>query len=651
MKPGRPIPHINYIFQGQKLDWDAIGGIINQLPNPCFIYDNKKKIIFQVNSELIELTAFTRDELCGAPIIGLMKWIDTDDALERSERTLIQRKNKPPLEYPIQEMQLDRANRWILVILNKSEINRFNDYERGIFIKLIGELNLLQYEIHAEKYSMSALKIICEVFSFDYASVFLQVDPKVEELGKAYYFGVVDIFPERILNTEAPPLGLFDIWQPGKRILNNIHRAARKNELNFLIQIPVFDDNQKISGLMAFGKKENIEMRSVINILQMCVQLYFKNLNKLTADQKIIEKLIVYENKLYIYKELFDQSQTAVVFTDTELVIQDMNSATEMLLGYANWEVIGSKLDQMLICAEKYDQMIALALQERQTKTMDLVHIHRRDGTTFPAELRIVPVFSDDGGVNSKTLILLISNKSEIEKAKLQTNQLEQKAALGGYISEFAHDVRNPINSISLSANTLKLKIPGEDITLKLIDNIQEECMKANHLLESVLSFSRPLEEQFKPLAVNELINQSLERIRQRLEKRSIKLIFQQEDDIPKINGDARSLEQVLNNLVNNAIDAMGDTGGTLAVNIKKVLMNEKNNRVEIQITDSGPGIPKELMNKIFEPFVSTSQRGTGIGLAITKKIVLAHHGDISVDSFTGGTTFRVSLPFHGENI
>jgi signal transduction histidine kinase len=115
--------------------------------------------------------------------------------------------------------------------------------------------------------------------------------------------------------------------------------------------------------------------------------------------------------------------------------------------------------------------------------------------------------------------------------------------------------------------------------------------------------------------------------------------------DIPKILGDPRSLDQVFTNLISNAVDAMTETGDTLAV---RAVINQEfsgHPHVDISISDNGPGIPEDIKDRIFEPFVSTRQKGTGLGLAITKQIITAHKGSISVNSFPGGTVFTVRLP------
>jgi signal transduction histidine kinase len=106
--------------------------------------------------------------------------------------------------------------------------------------------------------------------------------------------------------------------------------------------------------------------------------------------------------------------------------------------------------------------------------------------------------------------------------------------------------------------------------------------------------------------------------------------------------GDKRSLEQVFTNIIQNGINAMKNNGGKLSIRIAD---QQNPDTVSIDISDTGPGIPAEIIDRIFEPFFSTNQDGTGLGLAITKQIVNAHNGQITVNSVPGGTVFRITLP------
>lgn len=169
--------------------------------------------------------------------------------------------------------------------------------------------------------------------------------------------------------------------------------------------------------------------------------------------------------------------------------------------------------------------------------------------------------------------------------------------------------------------------------------------------MESVLAFSRPVPRHLAAVDLNLMLSQMIGRWYPRMAKVNVTSYFQPNPEIPKVEGDWRSLEQVFTNLISNAVEAMEKTGGTLAIKLDETRIPGGEGMVEIKISDTGPGIPAEIRAKIFEPFVTTKQNGTGLGLAIIKRIVIAHRGNIDVESFPGGTVFRVTLPvYNGEN-
>ena len=191
----------------------------------------------------------------------------------------------------------------------------------------------------------------------------------------------------------------------------------------------------------------------------------------------------------------------------------------------------------------------------------------------------------------------------------------------------------------------LASRLDSDDPNKGLINRMQSDCTRLNDLMESVLSFSRPIEHKFKPVNVSILLKRIVERWRPRMARVNVTPIIKTAEDLPDVMGDARSLEQVFTNLISNAVEVMNQTGGTLAIRAEK--NNEIINcpRVEVSVSDNGPGIPDEICDHIFEPFVSNNPRGTGLGLAITKQIVTAHRGSIKVDTFPGGTIFHIFFP------
>jgi len=157
------------------------------------------------------------------------------------------------------------------------------------------------------------------------------------------------------------------------------------------------------------------------------------------------------------------------------------------------------------------------------------------------------------------------------------------------------------------------------------------------------------MENTFVPVDMNLLIKRIVDRWMPRFTRLKVKLNYQMNPGLPKVLGDLRALEQVFINLISNAVEAMSNQGGVLSIRIAPNQELSNRPQLEVMISDTGPGIPDELRERIFEPFVTGKSKGTGLGLAITKRIISAHQGSIWVNSFPGGTMFHILLPIISE--
>jgi len=165
-----------------------------------------------------------------------------------------------------------------------------------------------------------------------------------------------------------------------------------------------------------------------------------------------------------------------------------------------------------------------------------------------------------------------------------------------------------------------------------------------------VLAFARPVEYKVEPVDLGASIKRLMERWRPNMARVNVQHTVQVDPGTPLTAGDMRALEQVWNNLIGNAIQAMEETGGTLSLKVRPVVTPDGNRRVEVSVLDTGPGIPEDVRERIFEPFYTTKRTGTGLGLAITKHIITAHKGSVAVTSIPGGTVFQVQLPVYDTN-
>jgi signal transduction histidine kinase len=212
-----------------------------------------------------------------------------------------------------------------------------------------------------------------------------------------------------------------------------------------------------------------------------------------------------------------------------------------------------------------------------------------------------------------------------------------------------AHEIRNPLGAIKGAAQCLDPKrLPGEEG--EFLEVIVEEVNRLNGVVSAFLDYSRPLKQTFGPTDLNEVVTRTVRLIQNEMPK-GIELQVEQEEALPRVEADAEQLKQVLINLVQNAMQAMADTGGSITVKTVRPdrftdFRSAGDSFVELHVTDTGPGIPQEQQPHVFVPFYTTKQKGTGLGLAISQRIVKNHGGTLSVRSKPGeGATFIIRLP------
>ncbi len=248
---------------------------------------------------------------------------------------------------------------------------------------------------------------------------------------------------------------------------------------------------------------------------------------------------------------------------------------------------------------------------------------------------------------------------SDMEKAKSDEVLLHESkmAALGKLAAGVAHEINNPLAVISEEAGWMKDLLQEEDIKAsphlqefqESIKKIEYHANRVKKVTHRLLGFARRMEPTLENVMVNAVLEECVGFLENEARYRNITIEKQLTDNLPSISSDPSQLQQVFLNILNNAIDAIGKDG-TITL---KTFEDHDANQVVVQISDTGPGIPKELLPKIFDPFFTTKEvgKGTGLGLSISHSIVEKLGGTMSVDSEVGhGTTFTIALPLKGAH-
>ncbi|HUC29738.1 MAG TPA: ATP-binding protein [Candidatus Acidoferrum sp.] len=226
----------------------------------------------------------------------------------------------------------------------------------------------------------------------------------------------------------------------------------------------------------------------------------------------------------------------------------------------------------------------------------------------------------------------LAETNRRLEQAQAEARRSERLAALGQLSAGLAHEIRNPLGVIKGSAEMLSQKLgEGNPLATELAGYISTETNRLSALVTRFLDFARPLHADLVPQNVAVVLDRALNDVAQLWKGEAVRVEKSYEPDLPPVAMDESLCEQAFLNIVQNAYDAMGTTGGTLRVKIGRV-RKEHGDRVEVRIEDTGPGIPLELREQIFNPFVTTKKTGVGLGLSIVSKIMDGHHGSIRVE-------------------
>ena len=242
-----------------------------------------------------------------------------------------------------------------------------------------------------------------------------------------------------------------------------------------------------------------------------------------------------------------------------------------------------------------------------------------------------------------KTLETKVKERTKkIQEMQDSMIQSEKMASLGKMAAGVAHEINNPLTSILINTHLMLEKIEKNDDFHESLDLIADETSRCSEIVKGLLEFSRQNPPQKNFADINEIINSALTILENQVTFQNIKIIRNLDLSLPSIEIDTNKIKQVFWNLTINAAEAMPD-GGKLNIVTR---YSEDKKYIEIEITDTGVGIPKEKISRLFDPFYTTKDKGTGLGLAVTYGIIEQHKGKIKVKSkVSQGSIFTVSLP------
>jgi len=240
----------------------------------------------------------------------------------------------------------------------------------------------------------------------------------------------------------------------------------------------------------------------------------------------------------------------------------------------------------------------------------------------------------------------LAETNRRLELAQAAARRSERLAALGQLSAGLAHEIRNPLGVIKGSAEMLTQKLADANpLATELAGYISTETNRLSALVTRFLDFARPLHAELTSQEITPVLERALTDVATLWKGPTVQLEKSYEENLPLVPLDEGLCEQAFLNIVQNAYDAMGEQGGTLRVQAARARADDRDG-IEVRISDTGPGIPLDLREQIFNPFVTTKKTGVGLGLSIVSKIMDGHHGFIRIEDAAAGKGARFVMFF-----
>ena len=342
---------------------------------------------------------------------------------------------------------------------------------------------------------------------------------------------------------------------------------------------------------------------------------------------------------------------------DATLCITYSSDGVKKMLGIAAEDAVGKRLPKIFSCGnnDEFASNVPLAFDGGAGPVELSIQATHANGRELYVETKAIPVFDKKGELSG-----YIGASRDVTEKRVMENELrhaQKMEAIGNLAGGIAHEFNNVLGIIIGNIDLAGFYLSEESAAKSCMDEIKEAGLRGRDIVKQLLNFSRKMEYEKAPLDLRPLVKESLKLMRASIPA-IVRIRWNIAEKVDSVTADATRFNQLLINLCANAAQAIGEDGGNIAVELENVhLSSEEASRypelapgryVRLSVVDDGPGIAPDLVDKVFEPYFTTKEKGkgTGMGLAVVHGIVKAHDGAVRIESRVGkGTAFRVLFP------
>ncbi|MGW8195771.1 MAG: ATP-binding protein [Desulforhopalus sp.] len=422
-------------------------------------------------------------------------------------------------------------------------------------------------------------------------------------------------------------------------LLDNIILEVRRYEKNYLLyntpealeEHHKYLDKAKVTIDVVYDQLTNLKARPLLEELEQLIASYQDNFNKLEQsrekDSSTYEALVGVTRDLG--KAMTDKSEQLLEFERTQLqyIFHELKNRMNL------WSAVAINLGIILPFLTFFKIFKPLNIIKKTTNAIARGRFKRVEVLNTRDEMQqVMEAFN--------TMV------RELERRQDQLVQSKKLSSIGTLTAGVAHQLNNPLNNISTSCQIAFSELHSEDpeLLIKMLQNIDQETMRARDVVKGLLEFSRSEKFRLRPVSLADTVNRSVRLVRSQVPT-DITVSIDIPDDLV-VPMDVQRMQEVFLNLIINAVQAI-EKQGTITIS---ATVDAKQDRAIITVHDTGPGIPEEIRQQLFDPFYTTKEegKGTGLGLSVVYGIIQKHNGEITVSSEPGqGTSFHLRLPLH----
>lgn len=385
-----------------------------------------------------------------------------------------------------------------------------------------------------------------------------------------------------------------------------------------------------VIGLL-FGALRGLEERRTSDLRQVSQRLE-------DAYKKLEERAIQLINIQDYTQSILRSITSGVLTVGPDGSVATVNPAAERMLGVSEYEIVPRPIGSIFREDGGLTRDVGKVLAGRLPLTMREVTLVTRTGRTVHVQASTSRMRAVGGRILGA--VVTIEDISEIKALTEQLIRADRLAAMGELTAGVAHEVRNPLGVIRASVQLLEDVNCDTARIAEAAEVIKQEIDRLDKVIKALLDFGRPSKPTFVMTGIEDVLRDVVLFTGRFAKQADVVIEEVYQGDLPAVLADPDQLKQVFLNLVTNAVQAMEESGRTI-----RLETGTRGGFVDVRVTDDGPGIPEASLGKVFDPFFSTRQEGTGLGLTIVHRIIDEHDGHIEVSSGDGGTTFTVSLP------